>query len=303
MDETHPELRSAVRFLPRMNFGPLVASVARSLTGLMRPRKPPAGVTVERRMVKNVPVWLYRPAKASAPTAVMLWIHGGGFVLGSPLQDEPEYFRFVQTLGITVAAVDYRLAPKHPYPAPMDDCATALNWLHDDAEALGVRRDSIIIAGASAGGGLAAGLTLRARDEGKVRPRFQLLIYPMLDDRTVNRTDHDTSNVEVWHPGSNRFGWSSYLGVAPGSEGVASYAAPARETNLRGLPPTWLGVGSTDLFFDEDVAYATRLREAGVPCELELVRGAFHGFDAMARGTDVVKAFHRSQEAALRFLL
>lgn len=303
MDETHPELRSVVKLVPRVSVGPVTASFARTLTGLMRPKKPPAGVTVERHVVKDVPVWLYRPANVSAPTPVLLWIHGGGFVLGSALQDELEYFRFVQSLGITVAAVDYRLAPKHPYPAPMDDCATALNWLHDEADALRVRRDAIVIAGASAGGGLAAGLTLRARDEGKVRPCFQLLIYPMLDDRTVTRADHDVSNVEVWQPGSNRFGWSSYLGVDPGSDGVATYAAPAREVDLRGLPPTWLGVGSTDLFFDEDVAYAKRLREAGVACELEIVRGAFHGFDALARGTEVVKAFHRSQEAALRLVL
>lgn len=296
MDATHPELKRVARFLPRTSLGPMTAGFARSLTGLMRPGRLPPNVTRERHVVNGVTCWLYRPATARTPTPVMLWIHGGGFVLGSPLQDEPECIRFVQRLGIAVAAVDYRLAPKHPYPAPMDDCATALGWLHDEAEALRVRRDAIVIAGASAGGGLAAGLTLRARDEGKVKPCFQLLVYPMLDDRTVTRTDHDVSNVEVWHPGSNRFGWTSYLGVAPGSDGVAKYAAPAREENLEGLPPTWLGVGSTDLFFDEDVAYAKRLPR----CQLELVRGAFHGFDVVARGSEVVNAFHRSQEAALR---
>lgn len=246
-------------------------------------------------MVGEVPVWLYRPTSVKEPTPVMLWIHGGGFVLGSPMQDEDEYFRFVKTLGIAVAAVEYRRAPKHAYPAPMDDCYAALEWLHDCGE---FRRDAIVIAGASAGGGLAAGLTLLARDRNKVKPCFQLLIYPMLDDRTVTRADHDTDNVEVWQPGSNRFGWTSYLGAAPGSDDVAKYAAPAREVDLSGLPPTWLGVGTTDLFFEEDVAYAQRLG-----AQLEVVRGGYHAFDRLGAGTDVVKAFHRSQEEALRRVL
>lgn len=289
MDATHPELAAAVRFIPCVTLGPVTAGLLRGLTGLMRPSKPPADVTVERRRVGEVPLWLYRPKQVNG---ALLWIHGGGFVLGSPLQDQHECLRYARELNVLVAAVDYRLAPKHPFPAPLDDCYAALKWLRDEAG-----RELLIIAGASAGGGLAAGLSLLARDRGEVKPSFQLLVYPMLDDRTVTRTDHDVSNVQVWSPGSNRFGWKSYLGAR---DDVPVYAAPARETNLAGLPPTWLGVGTTDLFHDEDVAYAQRLAAAGVPCQLETIRGAYHGFDVLAPRSEVVQQFRRSQVEAVK---
>ena len=149
--------------------------------------------------------------------------------------------------------------------------------------------ERIAIAGASAGGGLAATLAIYAHDKGEVRPAFQLLVYPMLDDRTVTRADHDTRNVRVWTPKSNRFGWTSYLGAEPGSTGVSPYAAAARREDLSGLPPAWIGVGQIDLFHDEDVEYARRLVEAGVACTLSIVPGAFHGFDAVFRKAAVTR--------------
>lgn len=304
MDATHPELRRAVRFLPSLSVGPGLSWLARSLGGLAKPQPPPAGITVENRVIAGpagaLRVRLYRPA---APTAAMVWIHGGGFVLGTPEQDERTSLQYALQLGIVVVAVDYRLGPKHPYPAPLDDCYAALKWLHDEAEALGVRRERLIVAGASAGGGLAAGLSLLARDRGEVKPCFQVLVYPMLDDRTVTRADQDVSNVHVWSPGSNRFGWRSYLGQEPGSADVSPYAAPARMEHLAGLPPTWLGVGTTDLFFDEDVAYAARLTAQGVACEFVEVKGAYHAFDVLVPGSDVVKTFFKSQVDALRAAL
>jgi acetyl esterase/lipase len=228
----------------------------------------------------------------------MLWIHGGGFILGSPAQDDAAATMFARELGMTVVAPSYRLAPEHPFPAAMDDLYATLRWLHANAEALRVRADRIVVAGASAGGGLAAGLTLLARDRKEVPVAFQLLVYPMLDDRTVGKTI-DGTNHRLWNAESNRFGWTSYLGREPGGADVPAYAAPARAESLAGLPPTWIGVGTFDLFHDEDVAYAKRLEAAGVAAHLEIVPGAFHAFDVFQRA-NVSKAFHASQVAALR---
>ena len=206
----------------------------------------------------------------------------------------------MRELGIPVIAARYRLAPEHPAPAAVHDAYSALAWLAAEAGSLGVDPRRIAIGGASAGGGLAAALALYAHDLGEVRPAFQLLVYPMLDDRTVTRADHHVPGVRAWTPKSNRFGWSSYLGTEPGSPGVSAYAAPARRDDLTGLPPAWIGVGSNDLFHDEDLAYARRLRDAGVPCELLVVDGAFHGFDAIFAKAQVSRSFWVAQATALR---
>jgi acetyl esterase/lipase len=161
----------------------------------------------------------------------------------------------------------------------------------------------VAIGGCSAGGGLAASLAFLASPRGEVPLVAQLLVYPMLDDRTVLRTDVDTANMYLWSPAANRYAWGALLGRAPGSAGVSPYAAPARREDLSGLPPAWIGVGTNDLFHDEDVAYARRLEEAGVPCALTLVPGAFHGFEVPFADTDVVRDFRRAQTEALRAAL
>jgi acetyl esterase/lipase len=154
----------------------------------------------------------------------------------------------------------------------------------------------VAIGGASAGGGLAAALALRARDEGgAVRPVLQLLVYPMLDDRTVKRSDLDGARYRLWSQDSNRFGWTSYLAGAD-----PQIAVPARHEDLAGLPPAWVGVGTRDMFYDEDVAYAERLNAAGVPCHVEIVPGAFHIFDAVLPKAGVSQSFFASQCARLR---
>jgi acetyl esterase/lipase len=229
------------------------------------------------------------------PAPALLWIHGGGMVVGTASSE----FSFTQKrysphMDVAMAFVEYRLAPEHPFPAAMDDCAAALTWLADQPE---VDASRIAIGGGSAGGGLAAGLALRARDEMDVNPVLQLLVYPMIDDRTAQREDLDDMPVKLWNQTCNRFGWSSYLAGAAGDD-VHPHAAPSRAEDLSGLPPAWIGVGTLDLFHDEDVEYARRLREAGVPCELEVVEGAFHGFDMGS--APVVQDFHRSQVDALR---
>ena len=310
MTAFHPELRAA-RFIPNFSFtfSPPVVSVMRTLYRWTRPPPPPADFTIEDLTIPGpqgapaVRVRLYRPNSLGRPVPALLWIHGGGFLIGRPEQDERSSIAYARELGILVVAVDYRLGPASPYPAPLEDCYAALRWLHAQAAQLGVDPDRIAIGGASAGGGLTAGLALLAHDRGEVKPVFQLLIYPMLDDRTTLRTDIDGRNHRVWNARCNVYGWRAYLAADPGGAGVSPYAAPARREDLTGLPPAWLGVGTIDLFHDEDLAYAKRLSDSGVPCEVQVVPGAFHAFDLLFVKTDVVRSFWQSHVAALRHAL
>lgn len=305
--DVHPDLLPMARLIPRISMTSRTLRAVRWATGRLGVPDLPRveGVDVEDRWTRGdtetpqVRMRWYRPSDTTSPTPALLWIHGGGYVIGFPEQDHRLLLSIARELGIAVAAVDYRLAPEHPHPAPLDDCYAALRWLHE-TPGLGVRPDRIAIGGASAGGGLAAALTLLATDRAEVPVAFQLLVYPMLDDRTVTRADIDTSKVRVWNARSNAFGWRSYLGAAPGAPEVSPYAAPARRPDLAGLPPTWIGVGTHDLFHDEDVAYARRLAEAGVACDLEVVPGAYHAFDGVSRTAPVVQRFRRSYEDALR---
>jgi acetyl esterase/lipase len=287
----HPDLRAA-RWLPRAAVGRRSLPLIRFASSLGRPRPGPTVVPLG----PGCAVRVHRPASAAAPVGALLWIHGGGFIIGSAGQDDALCRRFVEELGIIVASVEYRLAPEHPYPAPLEDCYTALAWLAAQEEVDPAR---IVIGGASAGGGLAAGLALLAHERAAVTPALQLLVYPMLDDRTALRTDVDEAHVRMWNNRSNRFGWQSYLGRPPGSPDVPPLAAPARYEDLAGLPPAWIGVGTLDLFHDEDVAYAQRLRQAGVACQLDVVTGAFHGFDAVLPKAPVSRSFVAAQIAAV----
>ncbi len=242
-------------------------------------------------------VRLFRPVGVTETTPALLWIHGGGYVVGTARQDDPLCRRFSERLGITVASVEYRLAPEHPYPAPLEDCYSALACLAG-LPAVDSRR--VAIGGASAGGGLAAALALLARDRGSsiqgVIPVFQLLVYPMLDDRSSMTAENP--DYRLWDTRSNHFGWRAYLGDAD-----PQIAAPGRRDDLSGLPPAWIGVGTQDLFHDEDLAYAERLRNAGVPCDVEVVPGAFHGFDLWAQKAQVSQRFFDSQCESLRSAL
>lgn len=310
MNPFHPELRGAARMIPRFSFTPGLARFARfvqRLGGVKQP-KPAPDTTIRDVMIAGPPdnpslrVRLYSPAGMKAWRPAMLWIHGGGFILGTPEQDEANIVGMCRDLDLVVAAVSYRLAPDHPYPAALNDCHAALTWLYDSADELGIAKDRIAIGGNSAGAGLAAGLVLYAHDDRRVPVAFQLLIYPMLDDRTTKRTDIDQARLRLWTSKSNLLGWTSYLGQEPGGEDVPDYAAPARRKRLDGLPPAWIGVGTCDLFHDEDVTYAARLREAGVPCTLKVVEGAFHGFD-LAGKAKVVAEFRESYVEGMRSVL
>lgn len=287
----HPDLRKVARLAPRAMVGPRSLRLVRALSGLQR-SKTPDGVEV-LTLSSGVGVRLHRPVGVSQPSAALLWIHGGGYVLGSAQQDDALCHRFVRELGVTVASVDYRLAPEHPYPVPLEDCYSALTWL---AALPAVDPARVAIGGASAGGGLAAALALLARDRGEITPVLQLLAYPMLDDRSG--AVPKSANYRLWNPKSNRFGWAAYLGNAD-----PQVAVPARRADLSGLAPAWIGVGTHDLFHDEDLLYAERLTAAGVPCHVEVVPGAFHGFDLIVPKAAVSQAFFASQCASLRTAL
>ncbi len=216
----------------------------------------------------------------------MLWLHGGGYVSGDARHDEAILRRFVDDLGMVVASAQYRLAPRHPFPAALDDGVEAFDWLAAQPDVDGRR---IVVGGLSAGGGLAAALARRLVDRGGAAPSFQLLTYPMLDDRTVRAPHRMDPWLRIWDAPSNRTGWSAYLGSDRGSPPYG--AVPARTDDLAGLPPAWIGVGDLDLFHDEALAYAARLRDAGVEVVTEVVPGAYHGFDVADAAAPVSRSF------------
>lgn len=292
-----PGLQTVSRWLPRSAVGPKTLGPVRLLTRLA------AGLSSRRVQsvdLGSCSVRLHRPAPNGRPLPALLWIHGGGFVIGTAAQDDGLCHHFSESLGIVVAAVEYRLAPEHPYPAPLEDCYHALTWLADQEY---VDAGRVAVGGGSAGGGLAAALALLARDRGEPRIALQLLAYPMLDDRTANRSDIDESMFRLWNIKANRFGWESYAGRPLGSTDIDGLASPARSEDLSELPPAWIGVGDLDLFLDEAVAYARRLQESGVQCELNVVPGAFHAFDGIRPNADVSLSFRSAETRALSAVL
>lgn len=306
ISQIHTDLQSVARKMPNISFTRRNIWLFRFLTRLIPPAKLPRDILVENTFIHSaidgakIRLRIYKRKSPSAPTPVLLWLHGGGYVMGSPEQDDGICIQYVRELGIQVVSVDYRLAPKYPFPVGLEDGYTALQWIVKHAQTLGIDENRIAIGGASAGGGLAASLIHLACDRQEIKPAFQILVYPMLDDRTVIRPEIENIDHIAWNQKSNRFGWESYLGTSFGSEVVPEFAVPARRSDLTGLPPAWIGVGSIDLFYDEDLAYAQRLLESGVQCEQYTVSGAFHGFDVFDSRLPVVQEFRKSQMASLK---
>ena len=299
----HPDLRNPGLLALTVSLNGPTLGLARLITG--RATKVRPGVELERRLIPGpqsgatVPVLVYRPARRRLPSPVVLWVHGGGFVFGAPQSDHARCSAYADALGAMIVSVDYRLAPEAPFPAALDDVDAALSWVRSSAGELGIDVDRLVLAGASAGAGLVASLAQLARDRGDAAPLLQLLIYPMLDDRTVLLRDHAGRGWFGWTPRSNRFAWSSYLGRPPG-EDPPPYAAAARAEDLADLPPTWIGIGGIDLFQPEAAAYAARLERAGVPCELVVIGGAYHGFDTVDANAPVSRDFVARQHEAMR---
>jgi acetyl esterase/lipase len=248
-----------------------------------------------------VVVRVHRAKSVEGDLPCVFSIHGGGYVAGSYAGDDARFDRWCVEHRCLGVSVEYRLAPETCYPGPLDDCYAALAWTYEHAAELGADPDRIGVIGYSAGGGLAAALGLVARDRGEIPIRWQALIYPMLDDRRV--TVSSGWEVPIWKPSDNHFGWSSYLGERFGTDDVPTYAAAARATDLRGLPPTFLMVGALDIFHDEDVDFANRLTHAGVPTELHVYPGAPHAFDGLAAGSGVAHRANAALEAWLTYQL
>jgi acetyl esterase/lipase len=233
----------------------------------------------------------------------ILRLHGGGMVMGSRFGGIVQPLDWVERFDAVCVAVDYRLAPEHPDPYPVEDCYAALLWTVEQAAELGVDPARIVVNGPSAGGGLAAGVALLARDRGGPELLGQLLVSPMLDDRNQTVSSHQIDGVGVWDRGSNDTGWNALLGDRRGTDSVSIYAAPARATDLTGLPPAYLECGSTEVFRDEDVAYALSLWAAGVQAELHVWPGAFHASDQLAPNAALSREAVAARDAWLGRLL
>lgn len=248
----------------------------------------------------DVAVYLIN-AKPGAARPAIIHTHGGGFVLLSAKDYVPLAQDWAADLDCFVATVEYRLAPETRYTGSIEDNYSALRWVYRHAHELGVDPARIAVMGESAGGGHAALLALTARDRGEVPVAFQALIYPMLDDRTgSSRQPPGNEGRIIWTAPDNRVAWEAFLGQKPGTATVPAAAVPARREDLAGLPPAFIGVGSIDLFCDEDMRYAQRLAAAGVATELSVAPGAFHGFDLIAPSTEIARSFVATKMQALR---
>jgi acetyl esterase/lipase len=267
---------------------------------------PPAPDTVERSVHKvrgdpDLFLNVHRPRRAAKDRACLYWMHGGGYVMGTCASNAAQLDRWCEAFDCVAVSVEYRLAPEYPYPAPLEDCYAGLIWILHHADQLGITSDRIGVAGSSAGGGLAAGLALMARDRGKIALSFQFLQYPMIDDRLTTLSSR-WDNAPVWPRQANAFGWRAYLGELNG-DNVPAYAAAARADDLSGLPPTLLMAGSVDGFLDESLQYAQRLIHAGVSTDLRVYAGAPHGFVSIAPESALARQAARDAEDWLsRFL-
>lgn len=265
---------------------------------------------IEERMVPGpagapaITLLICRPAAVRGPVSVIYHTHGGGMVAGSHRSTElvGELDR-AQELGAAVVSVEYRLAPEHPDPAPVEDCYAGLCWLAEHAAGLGLDPDRIFLSGNSAGGALAAGLALLARDRSGPRPVGQVLQFPMLDDRCSTFSAGQMARVGLWDGESNLVGWTALLGERCGGPDVSCYAAPGRAEDLSALPPAFIEVGSVEALRDEGITYASRIWQTGGEAELHVWSGAFHSFDEWVPDAVVSKAAHQARVAWMRRVL
>ena len=263
--------------------------------------KKPHLFAIEKRSIpvdgRKLRLLILRPlASLGAPVPGVLWIHGGGYQSGSAKDVfATRALSLVVKFGAVLVAPDYRLSKRYPYPAALHDCYAALRWLQQNAEALGVRPDQLMVGGESAGGGMAAALCMLARDRGEVNIAFQMPLYPMLDDRdTPSSRDNHAPN---WNTKRNRKAWKRYLREAYGTELVPCYAAPARCTDYRGLPPCYTFVGDIEPFYCETADYVRHLREAGVEAELDVYKDWFHAYDLFFPAKEIVRTARQRFEA------
>ena len=258
-------------------------------------------VLISTRMIdgpeSKLLVKIYEPAhRIKEKLPAVYWIHGGGYVMGHPDGDDLLCESFVNEINCVVVSIDYRLAPEHKYPAAIEDCYAGLKWTADNKDELLIDASKIAVAGASAGGGLAAALALMARDKKGPHIAFQAPLYPMLDDCNTTPSSYEINEENMpkaWNREANIIAWKMYLGENTKGE-VSPYAAPARAENLEGLPPAYIFIGQLDPFRDETIDYVKKLSMAGVPVEFHLYPGCFHGFDSIFNDAEI-SSFARNQ--------
>lgn len=280
-----PDLRPALEFVPRLDLSDVAAT--RELLRSLNPGDPmdlvPETVTVDRRTAPagdgtEIGLVVFTPAASAAETRPgVVFFHGGGFVLGDAATDVRTPSRLAAELGAVVVSVNYRLAPEWPFPTPFDDCFDALRWTAGSSTELGIDPDRIAVAGTSAGAGLAAAVALKARNIGGPSIRFQALDSPVLDDRLSTTSATEYTDTPMWTRQNAIDSWNHYLGPDADRAATPEYAAPARATDLAGLPAAFLSVAAFDPLRDEGIDYARRLTQAAVPTELHLTPGTFHG--------------------------
>lgn len=243
---------------------------------------------------RELAVKIYEPADRKDCLPALLWIHGGGYLLGSALSRDPQCQMLCAEAGCVVLSPEYRLAPEHPYPAALEDCYAALQWLHDCAGSAGVDPARLAVGGASAGGGLCAALTLLSRDRGGPSLCLQMPLYPMLDCRQTTGSSKEFTDPKIWNANNNAVGWEMYLGGV--AKPVPATASPSLATDFSNLPPAFTFIGDLDLFRDETLDYVQKLSAARVPVELHIYPGCFHGFDLITPGAE--KSRHANGRAA-----
>ncbi len=244
----------------------------------------------------DITVRIYRPVTASGTLPGIYYIHGGGMVLGDIAGEDANAAMLCSEVGAVVVSVEYRLAPEHPHPAPVEDCYAGLTWTADNAAELGIDPERLAIYGGSAGGGLTLGTALLARDRQGPALRFMMPIYPMIDDTNTTPSSHEITDVGIWDRAGNIEAWAWYLGGKPADQ----YAAPTRAADLAGLPPSYIDVGTVDMFRDEDIAFAQRLMQAGVACELHVNPGSYHASETFAPDAALTRRIWAMRIAALR---
>lgn len=294
-DMINPEIRRMGILMRRLlNFKSRKTIVrAQRLMPIARRFMKPRDLDFRQRMISTpdnpqLRLCEYRSLSPQPNAVGLLWIHGGGYATGAPEQDVRFIRNFIGAANCVVLSPDYRLSVDAPYPAAVNDCYQALLWMKENAAALGIRDDQLFVGGDSAGGGLAAAVSLMARDTGEVNIAFLMPLYPMLDDRMITASAQN-NDAPVWNTQANEVAWQMYLGDLYGTKAVPAYAAPGRETDHRGLPPMYTYVGSIEPFRDETKAYIAALQKAGVQADMDVYDGCFHGFDIICPKSQIAR--------------
>ncbi|MGN7477460.1 alpha/beta hydrolase [Solibacillus silvestris] len=306
--KVHPELKEIFALMPKMpislqSLKDIRAGIAEQISQPNAPESPNVE-TIEKIVPgtdgnPDVRVLIHRPKNQADVLPGIYYIHGGGYILGTAEMFSQSCEHYAEQFNCVVVNVDYRLAPEHPYPAPIEDCYSGLKWFAEHADELNVDPERIVVVGASAGGGLTAALTLLARDRKGPKIAAQFPLYPMIDDRCNTASNEEITDERVWNGAGNRAAWDMYLGDLKDADDVPIYAAPARAEDYSDLPPTFTCIGDLDPFRDETITYVQKLRQSDVPTEFHLYPGGFHGFESFAPQASISQQLTATFENAL----